>query len=86
MALDAFSKDPKLEKLQGVVADSGEGRWTVEAAIDEDVPAPVIAFSLFSRFYSRDANSFAWRVLAALRNEFGGHAIVPAGEGPQHGA
>src|SRR5919202_597396 len=86
LAVAAFEKDPKLERLDGWVADSGEGRWTVEAAIDEDVPAPVIAFSLFSRFYSRDSNAFAWRVLAALRNEFGGHAIVPAGEGPQHGS
>jgi 6-phosphogluconate dehydrogenase len=101
LAVDAFSKDPKLEKLDGWVADSGEGRWTVEAALDEDVPAPVIAFALFSRFYSRDPNSFAWRVLAALRNEFGGHAVraggaetgvrsapdqVPVGGGQQHGA
>ncbi len=81
LAVDAFRKDPRLEKLQGYVADTGEGRWTIEAAIDEDVPAPVIALSLFSRFYSRDSNAFSWRVLAALRNEFGGHAVqvVPAG-------
>jgi 6-phosphogluconate dehydrogenase len=75
LAVTAFEKDPKLEQLEGWVADSGEGRWTVEAAIDEDVPAPIITMSLFSRFYSRDRNSFSWRVLAALRNEFGGHAI-----------
>ena len=98
LAVSAFEKDPKLEKLDGWVADSGEGRWTVEAAIDEDVPAPVIAFSLFSRLYSRDTNSFSWRVLAALRNEFGGHAVRaggaetgvrsapdPVGVGGQHG-
>src|SRR5919199_5066676 len=75
LAVNALSDDPKLESLEGWVADSGEGRWTVEAAIDEDVAAPVITQALFSRFYSRDANSFSWRVLAALRNEFGGHAV-----------
>jgi 6-phosphogluconate dehydrogenase len=75
LAVSAFEKDPKLEALEGWVDDSGEGRWTIEAAIDEDVAAPVITTSLFSRFYSRDHNSFSWRVLAALRNEFGGHAV-----------
>ena len=80
LAVSAFEKDPKLEQLEGWVADSGEGRWTVEAAIDEDVPAPNITMSLFSRFYSRDRNSFSWRVLAALRNEFGGHAIRVDGQ------
>jgi 6-phosphogluconate dehydrogenase len=80
LAVDAFSKDLKLEKLEGWVDDSGEGRWTIEAAIDEDVPAPVITMSLFSRFYSRDPNSFSWRVLAALRNEFGGHAVHVDGQ------
>ncbi len=79
LAVRAFDKDPELDQLEGYVSDSGEGRWTIEAAIDEDVPAPVIAFSLFSRFYSRDANSFSWRVLAALRNEFGGHAVKATG-------
>ena len=54
LAVRALEKDPKLEQLEGWVSDSGEGRWTIEAAIDEDVPAPVIAFALFSRFYSRD--------------------------------
>jgi 6-phosphogluconate dehydrogenase len=75
LAVSAFDKDPKLANLEGWVDDSGEGRWTIEAAIDEDVPAPVITMSLLSRFYSRDRNSFSWRVLAALRNEFGGHAV-----------
>jgi len=75
LAVSAFEKDPRLEALEGWVDDSGEGRWTIEAAIDEDVPAPIITASLFSRFYSRDRNSFSWRVLAALRNEFGGHAV-----------
>jgi 6-phosphogluconate dehydrogenase len=80
LAVSAFEKDPKLDKLEGWVDDSGEGRWTIEAAIDEDVPAPIITMSLFSRFYSRDRNSFSWRVLAALRNEFGGHAIRVDGQ------
>jgi 6-phosphogluconate dehydrogenase len=77
---DALQKDPGLESIRGYVDDSGEGRWTIEAAIDEDVPAPVITTSLFSRFYSRDPNSFSWRVLAALRNEFGGHAVHVDGQ------
>jgi 6-phosphogluconate dehydrogenase len=80
LAADAFDKDLKLEHLEGWVDDSGEGRWTIEAAIDEDVPAPVITMSLYSRFYSRDRNSFSWRVLAALRNEFGGHAVRVDGQ------
>jgi 6-phosphogluconate dehydrogenase len=80
LAVSAFEKDPKLDALEGWVDDSGEGRWTIEAAIDEDVPAPVITLSLFSRFYSRDRNSFSWRVLAALRNEFGGHAVRVDGQ------
>jgi 6-phosphogluconate dehydrogenase len=80
LMVNALEKDPKLEGLEGWVDDSGEGRWTIESAIDEDVPATVIAFSLFSRFYSRDANSFSWRVLAALRNEFGGHAVRVGGK------
>ena len=78
--VNALEKDPKLDGLEGWVDDSGEGRWTIEAAIDENVPATVIAFSLFSRFYSRDPNSYSWRVLAALRNEFGGHAVRVGGK------
>jgi 6-phosphogluconate dehydrogenase len=80
LMVNALEKDPKLEQLEGWVDDSGEGRWTIEAAIDEDVPAPVITMSLFSRFYSRDKNSFSWRALAALRNEFGGHAVRVGGK------
>ena len=72
---DALEKDPGLERIEGYVDDSGEGRWTVQAAIDEDVSAPVIALSLFSRFASRQAESFSAKVIAALRNEFGGHAV-----------
>ena len=75
LAVDAFSKDAKLEKLKGYVADSGEGRWTVAEAIEEDVPAPVITLSLLMRLRSRQEDSFGAKVIAALRNEFGGHAV-----------
>lgn len=75
LAEDAFSKDPKLEQVSGYVEDTGEGRWTVEAAIEEAIPAPVIAEALFDRFRSRQAESFGDKVLAVLRKEFGGHAI-----------
>ena len=71
----ALKNDPDLAKVKGWVDDSGEGRWTVQAAIDEDVPAPVITLSLLSRFVSRQQESFSAKVIAALRNEFGGHAI-----------
>ena len=64
-----------LEQLKGWVADSGEGRWTVQEAIDLDVPAPVITLSLLTRFRSRQDDSYGAKVLAALRNEFGGHAV-----------
>jgi 6-phosphogluconate dehydrogenase len=77
LAGDAFEKEGNdLADISGWVADSGEGRWTVFEAIDHDVPAPVITLSLIQRFRSRrDPDSFTDRVLAALRNEFGGHAI-----------
>jgi 6-phosphogluconate dehydrogenase len=61
------------------VADSGEGRWTVQSAIDNAVPVPTIALSLFARFASRQEESFSAKLLAALRNEFGGHAIQRKG-------
>ena len=64
-----------LEHLKGYVADSGEGRWTIQEAIDHDVPAPVITLSLLTRFRSRQDDSYGAKVLAALRNEFGGHAV-----------
>jgi 6-phosphogluconate dehydrogenase len=80
LAEEAFRKDPDLESIQGYVEDSGEGRWTVQQAIDTGVPAPVIAASLFQRFRSRLGDSFGDKVLAALRNEFGGHAVLSAGE------
>jgi 6-phosphogluconate dehydrogenase len=75
LAERAFAKDPDLSSLRGYVEDSGEGRWTVLEAVNEDVPAPAIALSLFARFASRQEDSFAMRVIAALRNEFGGHAV-----------
>ncbi len=75
LAESAFDKDPALSNIRGYVDDSGEGRWTVFGAINENVPAPTIAASLFARFTSRQDDSFAMRVIAALRNEFGGHAV-----------
>ncbi len=71
----AFKDDPGLETLQPYVEDSGEGRWTVQQAVESSTPAPVIALSLFERFSSRDNADFANKVLAALRNQFGGHAV-----------
>lgn len=71
----ALTEDPKLDKIKGFVQDSGEGRWTVQTAIDLDVPAHIITSSLFNRFQSRQDESFAMKMLAALRNEFGGHAV-----------
>jgi 6-phosphogluconate dehydrogenase len=78
LAERAFSKDPELKGLKAYVEDSGEGRWTVNEAIAHAVPVPTIAASLFARFTSRQDNSFAMRVLSALRNEFGGHAVKKA--------
>ncbi len=78
---DAFGDDPGLNKITGYVDDSGEGRWTVEQAIESRVAAPVIAQALFARFQSRDENSFSNRVLAALRREFGGHAVKSSSGG-----
>jgi 6-phosphogluconate dehydrogenase len=75
LAERAFAKDTELAALRGYVEDSGEGRWTVQEAIDLDVPAPVITLSLQMRFRSRQADSFGAKVIAALRNEFGGHAV-----------
>jgi 6-phosphogluconate dehydrogenase len=78
LAEEAFRKDPDLASLQGQVADSGEGRWTIQQAVDTGVPAPVLAAALFQRFRSRMADPFADRLVAALRREFGGHATTPA--------
>ncbi|MFC7678969.1 phosphogluconate dehydrogenase (NAD(+)-dependent, decarboxylating) [Paenibacillus sp. GCM10028914] len=72
---NAFSKDPKLEGIKGVMKSSGEGKWTVETALDLQASAPVIAMSLFMRYRSLDNDTFHGKVVAALRNEFGGHAV-----------
>ncbi len=75
LAEAAFSKDGKLTDIQGVVEDSGEGRWTVNQAIETGVSAPVITLSLMNRFRSRDRDAFSDKVVATLRREFGGHAV-----------
>jgi 6-phosphogluconate dehydrogenase len=71
----ALQDDPALQKIRGWVEDSGEGRWTVQDAIDQSVPAWTITAALFARFRSREEDAFADRMLAALRNQFGGHAV-----------
>ena len=71
----ALQEDQDLSAIAPYVSDSGEGRWTVAEAIDLDVPAPIITHSLISRLRSRDEDSYADRLLAAMRNQFGGHAI-----------
>jgi 6-phosphogluconate dehydrogenase len=73
---DGLSKSPELAGIKGYVDDTGEGRWTVEAALEEAVPAPIITASLFARFRSRMEDTFADKLLAMMRNEFGGHAVV----------
>jgi len=76
----ALDEDPELDDLEGYVEDSGEGRWTLEEAINHAVPAPVISAALFARFSSRQKDSSAMRAVAALRNQFGGHAVKKVGE------
>jgi 6-phosphogluconate dehydrogenase len=80
LATRAFERDPRLASIRGYVEDSGEGRWTVQEALDQDVPLPVITLSLMRRFASRQAESFSAKVQAALRNEFGGHAVRTTGQ------
>jgi 6-phosphogluconate dehydrogenase len=75
LAAGALKEDQKLEHLKGYVQDSGEGRWMIADAIDKDVPVPTLTAALFTRFRSRQAESFAEKMLAALRNAFGGHAV-----------
>ena len=75
LTTDALGKNPNLDGIAPYVADSGEGRWTVDAAIELSVPTPVITLSLMERFRSRDDDSFSDKLLASMRNEFGGHAI-----------
>jgi 6-phosphogluconate dehydrogenase len=77
---EALREDQDLSDIQGWVADSGEGRWTVADAIDLDVPAPVITLSLLMRFVSRQEDSYAAKMLAAMRQQFGGHAVKPSSE------
>ena len=79
LLVKALDEDPGLEKIRGVAQDSGEGRWTVQAAIDHAVPMPVISSALFARFASRQDDSPAMKVVAALRNQFGGHAVTTSG-------
>ena len=75
LAENIFKQEGDLSKIAPYVVDSGEGRWTIQAALDEDVPVPVISSALFARFESRDPENFAARFTAALRNQFGGHTI-----------
>ena len=78
----ALAADPKLTGYAGRVSDSGEGRWTVQAAIDEAVPTPVLSAALYTRFSSRGTADFANRVQSAMRHEFGGHVEKPADDVP----
>jgi 6-phosphogluconate dehydrogenase len=80
LAAGSLADDPHLEQVTGVVDDSGEGRWTVEAAVDAGVPVPAIAASLFARFVTRDPNAFGARLIAAVRHDFGGHAVHTSAE------
>ncbi|MBY0196389.1 phosphogluconate dehydrogenase (NAD(+)-dependent, decarboxylating) [Priestia megaterium] len=73
---NAFSKDPKLDSIKGVMQSSGEGKWTVETALDLQTATPVIALSLMMRYRSLEEDTFTGKVVAALRNEFGGHGVV----------
>jgi 6-phosphogluconate dehydrogenase len=75
LTANAFSKEPHLENLRGVMHSSGEGKWTLETALDLGISTPVIALSLLMRYRSQDEDSFAGKVVAALRNEFGGHKV-----------
>mgnify|MGYP005846565027 CR=1 FL=1 len=84
LAESAFTKDPALSAVKGYVEDSGEGRWAVEQALDTGTPAYVTALSVFARFRSREQDSFADRVLAALRREFGGHTVLASKGSERH--
>jgi 6-phosphogluconate dehydrogenase len=78
LAERALAEDPNLQNIAGYVEDSGEGRWTIAEAIERDVPATVLAYSLFARFRSRQEESYGARLIAALRQQFGGHGIQKA--------
>jgi len=82
----ALQENPTMAGLAGRVSDSGEGRWTVKAAADVGVPAPVLAASLFERFASRDEDQYANQLLSAMRLQFGGHQELPAGDVLEAGA
>lgn len=73
----ALARDPKLDKIRGYVEDSGEGRWSITDSVERGVPMPAIALSLYARFRSRQKESFSAKVIAALRQQFGGHAVKP---------
>jgi 6-phosphogluconate dehydrogenase len=75
LAENAFQKDPQLSSIKGYVEDSGEGRWAVLEAVEREIPASILTLSLFARYGSRQDDSFSAKVIAALRNEFGGHAV-----------
>jgi 6-phosphogluconate dehydrogenase len=75
LAARALADDPQLSRLKGYVEDSGEGRWTMQEAIERGVPVPALTAALFTRFRSREANPFGERLLAGLRQQFGGHAV-----------
>lgn len=81
LLVKALNEDDDLSEIQGYVADSGEGRWTVQEAIERAVPAPVISAALFARFDSRQEDSPAMKAVAALRQQFGGHAVKPSADG-----
>jgi 6-phosphogluconate dehydrogenase len=81
LAAAALAEDPRLEGFTGAVDDSGEGRWAVQTAVEEAVPAPVLTAALFARFRSRVASTFGERLLSALRRRFGGHREPPRAAG-----
>jgi 6-phosphogluconate dehydrogenase len=74
LTANALAADPELRNFSGRVSDSGEGRWTIDAAIDEGVPAPVLSAALYARFTSQGQAGFADQILSAMRYQFGGHA------------
>jgi 6-phosphogluconate dehydrogenase len=86
LVVRALDSDPHLEQLRGFAQDSGEGRWTVQAGVDHAVPLPVITAALYARFASRQDDSPAMKMVAALRNQFGGHAVTSAAGSVEKGA
>lgn len=81
LMVNALNEDPELSRIAGYAEDSGEGRWTVQEAVASGIPAPVITAALYARFVSRQDDSPAMKMVAALRNQFGGHDVRPAGSG-----